>query len=102
MTLVRTCSLYLLCVITVTHLEIFQIASVYQDTFYDVCPGFFFSVSNKPGICVKVLTVETQSCQLAEEMAQLADCALPTELRVRTLQQRIRIWSHCICECLTV
>uniref|UniRef100_A0A669C5Z0 Ankyrin repeat and BTB domain containing 1 n=1 Tax=Oreochromis niloticus TaxID=8128 RepID=A0A669C5Z0_ORENI len=39
-------------------------------------------VSNKPGICVKVLTLEPHSCQLQEEMAQLADCALPTELRV--------------------
>lgn len=41
-------------------------------------------VSNKPGICVKVLSLEPHSCRLQEEMAQLADCALPTELRVRT------------------
>uniref|UniRef100_A0A8C9ZVU3 Ankyrin repeat and BTB domain containing 1 n=1 Tax=Sander lucioperca TaxID=283035 RepID=A0A8C9ZVU3_SANLU len=39
-------------------------------------------VSNKPGICVKVLSLEPLSCQLQEEMAQLADCALPIELRV--------------------
>lgn len=31
---------------------------------------------------MKVLTLEPHSCQLQEEMAQLADCALPTELRV--------------------
>lgn len=41
-------------------------------------------VSNKPGICVKVLSLESPSCQIQEDMAQLADCALPTELRVRT------------------
>ncbi|CAB1424205.1 unnamed protein product [Pleuronectes platessa] len=46
------------------------------------CKHVYDFVSNKPGICVKVLTVESQSCQLAEEMAQLADCALPTELNV--------------------
>uniref|UniRef100_A0AAQ5YVT7 BTB domain-containing protein n=1 Tax=Amphiprion ocellaris TaxID=80972 RepID=A0AAQ5YVT7_AMPOC len=54
----------------------------------DDLSGVFFSVSpltevsNKPGICVKVLSLEPHSCQLQEEMAQLADCALPTELRV--------------------
>lgn len=41
-------------------------------------------VSHKPGICVKVLSLDPHSCQLQEEMAQLADCALPIELRVRT------------------
>ncbi|XP_035499771.1 ankyrin repeat and BTB/POZ domain-containing protein 1 isoform X1 [Scophthalmus maximus] len=46
------------------------------------CKQLYDFVSNKPGICVKVLTLEPQSCQLNEEMAQLADCALPTELRV--------------------
>lgn len=45
---------------------------------------FLIPVSNKPGICVKVLSLEPHTCQLQEEMAQLADCALPTELRVRT------------------
>ncbi|KAG9339658.1 hypothetical protein JZ751_023304 [Albula glossodonta] len=40
-------------------------------------------VSSKPGTCVKVLTLEPQSNrQLQEEMAILADCALPAELRV--------------------
>uniref|UniRef100_A0A3Q4HUJ7 Ankyrin repeat and BTB/POZ domain-containing protein 1 n=1 Tax=Neolamprologus brichardi TaxID=32507 RepID=A0A3Q4HUJ7_NEOBR len=46
------------------------------------CKQVYEFVSNKPGICVKVLTLEPHSCQLQEEMAQLADCALPTELRV--------------------
>lgn len=46
--------------------------------------SFFGSaVSNKPGICVKVLSLEPHSCQLQEDMAQLADCALPPQLRVR-------------------
>lgn len=56
-----------------------------------ICPHMnkiFFSfplteVSNKPGVCVKVLSLEAQNYQLQDEMAQLADCALPTELRVR-------------------
>ncbi|KAJ8371899.1 hypothetical protein AAFF_G00298910 [Aldrovandia affinis] len=40
-------------------------------------------VSSKPGTCVKVLTLEPLSNrQLQEEMAILADCALPAELRV--------------------
>lgn len=47
----------------------------------------YTEVSNKPGICVKVLSLEPHSCQLQEEMAQLADCALPPELRVRTWRQ---------------
>ncbi|KAM4738270.1 ankyrin repeat and BTB/POZ domain-containing protein 1 isoform 2-T2 [Anableps anableps] len=43
---------------------------------------YFYTVSNKPGTCVKVLSLEPHTCQLQEDMAQLADCALPTELRV--------------------
>ncbi|XP_031700664.1 ankyrin repeat and BTB/POZ domain-containing protein 1 [Anarrhichthys ocellatus] len=46
------------------------------------CKQLYEFVSNKPGICVKVLSLDPHSCQLQEEMAQLADCALPTELRV--------------------
>ncbi|XP_061591916.1 ankyrin repeat and BTB/POZ domain-containing protein 1 [Cololabis saira] len=46
------------------------------------CKQLYEFVSNKPGICVKVLSLEPHTCQLQEEMAQLADCALPTELRV--------------------
>lgn len=46
------------------------------------CMQLYEFVSNKPGICVKVLSLDPHSCQLQEEMAQLADCALPTELRV--------------------
>ena len=42
-------------------------------------------VSNKPGTCVKVLTLEPQNCQLQGEMALLADCAVPSQLRVRLL-----------------
>lgn len=40
-------------------------------------------VSNKPGVCVKVLSLESNSCCLQEDMAQLADCAMPPDLRVR-------------------
>ncbi|XP_047457355.1 ankyrin repeat and BTB/POZ domain-containing protein 1 [Mugil cephalus] len=46
------------------------------------CKQVYEFVSNKPGICVKVLSLEPRSSQLQEEMAQLADCAIPTELRV--------------------
>ncbi|XP_068454683.1 ankyrin repeat and BTB/POZ domain-containing protein 1 [Clinocottus analis] len=46
------------------------------------CKQLYEFVSNKPGICVKVLSLDPHRCQLQEEMAQLADCALPTELRV--------------------
>ncbi|XP_062283730.1 ankyrin repeat and BTB/POZ domain-containing protein 1 isoform X1 [Scomber scombrus] len=46
------------------------------------CKQVYEFVSNKPGICVKVLSLDPHSCRLQEEMAQLADCALPTELRV--------------------
>lgn len=41
------------------------------------------TVSNKPGVCVKVLSLKPQHCQLEEELAQLADAALPAELGVR-------------------
>lgn len=40
-------------------------------------------VSNKPGVCVKVLSLESNSCRLQDDMAQLADCAMPPDLRVR-------------------
>ncbi|XP_019744024.1 ankyrin repeat and BTB/POZ domain-containing protein 1 isoform X2 [Hippocampus comes] len=46
------------------------------------CKRVYEFVSNKPGICVKVLSLEPHSCQLQEDMAQLADCALPPQLRV--------------------
>nr|XP_046221031.1 ankyrin repeat and BTB/POZ domain-containing protein 1 isoform X1 [Oncorhynchus gorbuscha] len=46
------------------------------------CKQVYEFVSNKPGTCVKVLTLEPHSCQHQEEMAQLADCALPAELKV--------------------
>uniref|UniRef100_A0A672HX88 BTB domain-containing protein n=1 Tax=Salarias fasciatus TaxID=181472 RepID=A0A672HX88_SALFA len=46
------------------------------------CKQVYEYVSNKPGICVKVLSLEPNSGQLQEDMAQLADCALPIELRV--------------------
>ncbi|XP_076022985.1 ankyrin repeat and BTB/POZ domain-containing protein 1 [Genypterus blacodes] len=46
------------------------------------CKKVYDFVCSKPGICVKVLTLEPPNCQLCEEMAQLADCALPSELRV--------------------
>ncbi|XP_068191257.1 ankyrin repeat and BTB/POZ domain-containing protein 1 isoform X1 [Antennarius striatus] len=46
------------------------------------CKQVYDYVSSKPGICVKVLSLEPDSCQLQEDMAQLADSAIPTELRV--------------------
>lgn len=46
------------------------------------CKQLYNFVSNKPGICVKVLSLDPPGCRLQDEMAQLADCALPTELRV--------------------
>ncbi|XP_057686187.1 ankyrin repeat and BTB/POZ domain-containing protein 1 isoform X2 [Corythoichthys intestinalis] len=46
------------------------------------CKQVYDFVSNKPGICVKVLSLEPHICQLQEDMAQLADCALPPQLRV--------------------
>ncbi|XP_029291024.1 ankyrin repeat and BTB/POZ domain-containing protein 1 [Cottoperca gobio] len=46
------------------------------------CKQLYEFVSNKPGICVKVLSLEPHIGRLQEEMAQLADCALPIELRV--------------------
>lgn len=62
---------------------IFSSAWTWIDSFlfYLLCPRI--EVSNKPGVCVKVLSLEAQNYQLQDEMAQLADCALPTELRVR-------------------
>uniref|UniRef100_A0A3B4BFD6 BTB domain-containing protein n=1 Tax=Periophthalmus magnuspinnatus TaxID=409849 RepID=A0A3B4BFD6_9GOBI len=41
-----------------------------------------YNFSNKPGICVKVLSLEPQNCKLQDELAQLADCALPAELQL--------------------
>lgn len=40
-------------------------------------------VSNKPGVCVKVLSLKPHHCPLEEEFAQIADAALPAELGVR-------------------
>jgi hypothetical protein len=41
-------------------------------------------VASKPGTCVKVLTIEPPPAdpRLRADMALLADCALPSELRV--------------------
>ncbi|KAM8863593.1 ankyrin repeat and BTB/POZ domain-containing protein 1 isoform 2-T2 [Spinachia spinachia] len=52
------------------------------DELENKCKRLYEFVSHKPGICVKVLSLDPHSCQLQEEMAQLADCALPIELRV--------------------
>nr|XP_009667658.1 PREDICTED: ankyrin repeat and BTB/POZ domain-containing protein 1 [Struthio camelus australis] len=47
------------------------------------CKKVYEFVSSKPGTCVKVLTIEpTGNCRLQEDLALLADCALPAELRV--------------------
>ncbi|XP_053576797.1 ankyrin repeat and BTB/POZ domain-containing protein 1 isoform X1 [Bombina bombina] len=49
----------------------------------DKCKKVYEFVSSKPGTCVKVLTIEPSgNCRLQEDMAILADCALPNELRV--------------------
>nr|XP_033782147.1 ankyrin repeat and BTB/POZ domain-containing protein 1 isoform X2 [Geotrypetes seraphini] len=47
------------------------------------CKKVYEFVSSKPGTWVKVLTIEPQgNCRLQEDLALLADCALPAELRV--------------------
>ncbi|XP_018620389.2 ankyrin repeat and BTB/POZ domain-containing protein 1 isoform X1 [Scleropages formosus] len=47
------------------------------------CKQAYEFVSSKPGTCVKVLSLEPENnCQLQEDLAILADCALPAELRV--------------------
>ncbi|XP_072305829.1 ankyrin repeat and BTB/POZ domain-containing protein 1 [Eucyclogobius newberryi] len=46
------------------------------------CKQVYNFVSNKPGICVKVLSLEPQNGRLQDELAQLADCALPAELQL--------------------
>ncbi|KAF7655645.1 hypothetical protein LDENG_00053080 [Lucifuga dentata] len=51
------------------------------DELENKCKRVYDFVCNKPGTCVKVLTLEPQNCHLQEEMALLADCALPSELR---------------------
>lgn len=53
------------------------------------------TVSNKPGVCVKVLSLKPRHCQLEEEMAQLADAALPAELVVRRIAMgKLRCFCH--------
>ncbi|XP_045847586.1 ankyrin repeat and BTB/POZ domain-containing protein 1 isoform X4 [Meles meles] len=44
---------------------------------------YLYTVASKPGTCVKVLTIEPPPAdpRLREDMALLADCALPPELR---------------------
>ncbi|XP_056445652.1 ankyrin repeat and BTB/POZ domain-containing protein 1 [Gadus chalcogrammus] len=46
------------------------------------CKQVYEYVSNKPGICVKVLTLGPHSDRLQDHMLQLAVGALPAELRV--------------------
>ncbi|TRY64937.1 hypothetical protein DNTS_024624 [Danionella cerebrum] len=46
------------------------------------CKQVYEFVSNKPGTCVKVLTLDPHDFQLQDGMALLADSALPAELRV--------------------
>ncbi|XP_072454431.1 ankyrin repeat and BTB/POZ domain-containing protein 1 isoform X2 [Notamacropus eugenii] len=48
------------------------------------CKKAYEFVASKPGTCVKVLTIEPPpaDCRLREDLALLADCALPPELRV--------------------
>lgn len=61
--------------------------SVFVEEFRHLCSSVFLllPVSSKPGTCVKVLTIEpTGNCRLQEDLALLADCALPAKLRVGT------------------
>ncbi|TNM86950.1 ankyrin repeat and BTB/POZ domain-containing protein 1 isoform X1 [Takifugu rubripes] len=46
------------------------------------CKKVYQFVSNKPGVCVKVLSLKPHHCRLEEEFAQIADAALPAELGV--------------------
>ncbi|KAL4646333.1 ankyrin repeat and BTB/POZ domain-containing protein 1 isoform X1 [Arapaima gigas] len=47
------------------------------------CKQVYEFVSSKPGTCVKVLSLEPENnSQLQEDLAILADCALPPEMRV--------------------
>ncbi|XP_072928113.1 ankyrin repeat and BTB/POZ domain-containing protein 1 isoform X4 [Hemitrygon akajei] len=47
------------------------------------CKKVYEFVSSKPGTWVKILTLEPQeNCRLQDDLAMLADCALPPELRV--------------------
>lgn len=58
---------------------------IFVEEFRHLCSFVFLllPVSSKPGTCVKVLTIEpTGNCRLQEDLALLADCALPAELRV--------------------
>ncbi|KAM8930059.1 ankyrin repeat and BTB/POZ domain-containing protein 1 isoform 2-T2 [Pelodytes ibericus] len=49
----------------------------------DKCKKVYEFVSSKPGTCVKVLTVEPEGTgRLQDDLAILADCAMPAELRV--------------------
>uniref|UniRef100_A0A6J0U338 Ankyrin repeat and BTB/POZ domain-containing protein 1 isoform X1 n=1 Tax=Pogona vitticeps TaxID=103695 RepID=A0A6J0U338_9SAUR len=57
-----------------------------QDLIEDLemkCKKVYEFVSSKPGTCVKVLTIDPAGdSRLQEDLALLADCALPAELRV--------------------
>ncbi|NP_001096209.1 ankyrin repeat and BTB/POZ domain-containing protein 1 [Xenopus tropicalis] len=53
------------------------------DDLEEKCKKVYEFVSSKPGTCVKVLSVEPSgNGHLQEDLAILADCALPAELRV--------------------
>ncbi|XP_007888532.1 ankyrin repeat and BTB/POZ domain-containing protein 1 [Callorhinchus milii] len=53
------------------------------DELENKCKKVYEFVSSKPGTCVTVLTLDTQeNCTLQDDLAILADCALPAELRV--------------------
>lgn len=64
-------------------------------------PALFPAEASKPGVCMKVLTIEPPQAdlQLREDLALLADCALPPELRVRSrpgLRLKPRAWRSCV------
>ncbi|XP_060985012.1 ankyrin repeat and BTB/POZ domain-containing protein 1 isoform X3 [Dama dama] len=54
-----------------------------QCQLWGLLSGLEAKLASKPGVCMKVLTIEPPQadCQLREDLALLADCALPSELR---------------------
>jgi len=70
------------------------------EEFRHLCSVVFLllPVSSKPGTCVKVLTIEpTGNCRLQEDLALLADCALPAELRVGSIYTTSGLCGAVVC-----
>ncbi|XP_033922255.1 ankyrin repeat and BTB/POZ domain-containing protein 1 isoform X1 [Melopsittacus undulatus] len=65
------------------------------------CKKVYEFVSSKPGTCVKVLTIEpTGNCRLQEDLALLADCALPAKLRQALVPEGMYRWQMACWACL--